>query len=111
MSLANDDLSPPAFLANAPRAPMPRARRWKKLKPRRPEGEKWIDAERWEVTFGADHSFTKPNGHMGGLAAGTRCVWVIEGTKWAALRDAEDYLKLPIAEWRLLQRHGRRVPI
>lgn len=105
-----DGLEIPAFLRSAKRASPPRERRWKRLAPRRPDGEKWEKAERWEITLGLEHSRTGSSGRAVGLASGTRMVWVIEGTKWAELRDAEDFLKLPIAEWRRLQRHGRAVP-
>lgn len=103
------DLNPPAFLSAARRATAPRPRRWKRIKVRRPEGKKWEAAQRWEVTFGPEHSYTKPNGRTGGLAAGTRCVWVIVGRKRVEIRDAEDKCVMTLAEWRLLERHGRQV--
>lgn len=100
------DIEMPVFLRAAPGSlSKPRPIRWKRMKAKRPEGEKWSDAERWEITIGA-----LLGGKTGtGLAPGTRYVWVREGTKWAEIRDSEDYAKVPLAMWRLLQRNGRQV--
>lgn len=83
-------------------------RRWAKIRVERPEGAKWEAAERWEVCI-PDAKEIKQS--MGDLAPGTRCVWVLyaEGHKWAELRDAEGYAKLPARLWEQMARKGRRI--
>lgn len=94
----------PVFLqrSRVPGKTLPKFRkiRWAKMKAVRPEGERWIAAERWEVFIGAD---------IPQLAPGCRYVWVAEGRKWAYLRDAENRAKIHISLWRKMQKTGRQV--
>ena len=91
------DLTIPAHLRRAKGdTPMPRPLRWRKMKAVRPEGEKWTDAERWEITIPAGGSM---NWTTSGLASGTRFVWVLIGRKWVELRDHEAYGRVPRTEW------------
>lgn len=99
------DLTIPVFLV-APigsRKTVVSRRRWKRILPQRPEGEKWATAERWEVGV--------PEEGFGNLASGTRCLWVLyqTGHKWAELRDAEGYAKVRAAEWERLSNKGRKL--
>jgi hypothetical protein len=95
----------PAFLRGpGTQALGPARRRWKKLTAQRPEGDRWANAERWEVYV--DNS---SHGAMSGLGGGTRRVWVLEGHKWAHLRDSEGYAKIAVSEWRRMARNGRSV--
>lgn len=86
---------------------MPRIRKWTRLRAARPDGEKWSDAERWEIKVPAAWSDRGKEGH--GLGSGTRRVWVIPGPSWVELRDAEAYLKVRASEWAPVARKGRVV--
>lgn len=103
MDTTTVDLTIPAFLdRRGQKSRMPRAPRWSRLPtPERPEGERWANAERWEVNV----DFAR----CPGLSSGTRMVWVVLGRKWAYLRDAEDSTKMHVSEWERMSRNGRRV--
>jgi hypothetical protein len=98
-----DDLEIPQFLRGAKRRGAPRARKWSRMTAQRPEGEKWEAAERWEVTVPRQWS------KDGSVAPGTRYLWVIEHRTWTELRDAENYSKVPTADWQRVARKGRKV--
>jgi hypothetical protein len=66
-----------------------------------PEGEKWTDAERWDVDV--SHALAPQ------LASGRRYVWVVTGRKWAYVRDAETHQKMPIDSWHRMSKTGRKV--
>lgn len=102
----------PAFLDRRGEAVRPwRAPRWRRLPPpRRPDGDRWANAERWEVYVPQGPlSYTNTAGRACGIASGRRRVWVVEGRKWARVADAENQVKASIADWRRMQRHGRQV--
>lgn len=83
---------------------MPRQRKWKRLKAERPEGEKWVEAERWEITVPPSWSDMD-----GGLGSGRRYVWVVQGTKWVYIRDNEKHRRVSVIEWAPVARKGRAV--
>lgn len=97
-----DDLAIPAFLDRRGEAVRSwRSPRWRRLPPpARPDGDRWAQAERWEVYVPAD----VPN-----LAVGTRRLWVVEGRKWAYLRDAEAQARIPRPEWLRIQKTAKQV--
>lgn len=103
------DLALPDFLRDAPRRPMPKVRKWKKMVARRPEGEKWAEAERWEITVPASWSDRGAGTTTAAFGSGRRRVWVVQGTKWAYIRDAEAHIKVPVSEWAQVARKGRVV--
>ena len=96
------DLTIPEFLrGRGPNAMANRPPRWKRIKPKpRPEGQRWEQAERWEVFVGQE---------LLGLACGRRRLWVVEGRKWARLHDGESQVKVPMALWRQTQRSGKQI--
>lgn len=109
-----DTLAYPAHLIALPgsRSKM-RAPRWKKIKAVRPEGKKWEDADRWEITVpgGGAEKTALDWGGEGALAPGRRYVWVIPGRTWTEVRDGEGYIKVPTGEWNQIARTGRQVTL
>lgn len=101
------DLTIPDFLRSARRRSAPRPRRWSRMLPQRPEGEKWEHAERWEITVPVTWSDVGQSNL--GIGSGRRRVWVVTGTKWAYIRDAEGHRKVPISEWERAANKGQRV--
>ena len=98
-----DDLTFPAFLDRRGEvARRWRAPKWGRLPPaQRPDGERWANAERWEA-------YVDPR-IVPALAAGTRRLWVTEGRKWAYLRDAEASARVPLGDWRRMQRTAKQI--
>lgn len=90
----------PAFLRRTTPSRPFREPRWKKLKPRRPEADRWAEAERWECTF---------DDRCAPIASGRRRVWVVEGRKWVRLHDGQSQAKIAMSLWRQIQRHGTLV--
>lgn len=72
------------------------------MRGQRPEGDKWLAAERWQVTLGQN---------VGDIPPGTRLLWVLyaDGRKWAELRDAEAYAKVPAETWARIANRGRKL--
>jgi hypothetical protein len=105
---ANDDLSIPAFLRPTGPAKKVKERRWKKLpKATRPEGERWVEAERWEVFI----TNTKASA-LAKLGSGKRLVWAAEAEDGSAkmhVRDGAHEVTISLADWRLLIAKGRKV--
>ncbi len=90
------------FLRGSAPGPKPRKLRWTRLRAQRPEGAKWEAAERWQICV----PDTK-EASCGDIPPGYRLVWVIQGTKWCELRDAEAYAKIPAPLWARMARAGR----
>lgn len=99
----NDDLSIPDFLQRPRGGPIKKFRvpKWTKLpKATKPEGERWIDAKRWEVQL---------HDELPKLGCGRRMVWVVEGRKWARVADGGASCKVSMAVWVRLARSGKEV--
>lgn len=97
------DLEMPAFLKATGPARIPRAPRWKRLTTTisaRPEGDRWLEAKRYE--FYVDEDVPK-------LACGLRRVWVVEGRKWCRLADGEQRVKIPMSLWRAVAQRAKEV--
>lgn len=104
----DDDLTLPAFLRVEPGTKrMPRARRWSRMLPKRPEGAKWEVAERWQVHVPT--SWSDVGIDRLGVGSGTRVLWVLEGKTWTELRDNEGYAKVPTVDWQKAANNGRKV--
>jgi hypothetical protein len=105
---SNDDLTIPTFLIRSGPAKKVKERRWKKLpKAARPEGERWADAERWEVFI----TNTKASA-LAKLGSGKRLVWAAEAEDGSAkmhIRDGTHEVTISMADWRLLIAKGRKV--
>lgn len=92
----------PAFLRGPRPGPKPRrAVAWRNPRVPPPEGEKWADAERWEVNVDFHVAPT--------LASGTRLLYVLSRPKWTELRDAEAYARIATADWNRMSKNGRRI--
>lgn len=102
----DDGLEVPPFLRGTAPGPKPRPLKWTRLRAERPEGAKWEAAERWQVCI----PDTK-EASCGDIPPGYRRVWVIyhDGLKYAELRDAEAYAKIPAAAWARIANKGRKV--
>lgn len=77
---------------------------------KRPEGDKWADAEHWEVYV--NHKLVPQGGDADTKARirpGTRYVWVIPGKTWTEIRDSEAYAKIATADWNRMSAKGRKV--
>jgi hypothetical protein len=103
-----DDLAFPAFLVGVrKKSGPPRARKWARMLPVRPEGAKWEAAERWQVNVPVRWSDIGKESR--GVGSGTRLLWVIEGRTWTELRDTEGYVKVPTVDWQKAAKNGRKV--
>ena len=103
LSQNNDDLAIPAFLKRERGEVQKKFRspRWKRLPAaERPEGERWLNATRWEVTL---------QDEVSQLACGRRRLWVVEGRKWARLHDGVKTIKVPMSVWGVLARNATEV--
>jgi hypothetical protein len=93
--MLNDELMIPDFLKRTKADTKKfRAPRWKKMpKAQKPEGERWEKAERWEV---------KLHDEVPKLGSG-------QGRKWARLADGGATVKVSMAAWSQVARHGRKL--
>ena len=97
---AEDTLEIPAFLRGSRPGPKPRKNTpWRMPRSGRPEGERWVEAERWLVQV---DSRVAPN-----LASGWRLVWMSLGRKWAYVRDNEARQKMAASDWHRMSRTGK----
>lgn len=97
------DLDIPDFLRRTVRGILPRTPGWKRMKAERPEGDRWLEAERWSVNVPGQWSIN------GGVGCGHRYVWVAAGRKWAYVRDSEGHIKVPVDDWNRVAKNGRKV--
>lgn len=107
MMAASDDL--PEFLKRSKGEVTKkfRAPRWKKMtRAERPKGERYEDAERYEVFIESTKSFLPK------LGSGLRRLWVAEdetGARIVWLHDGETEAKLPMADWQRMSLKARRI--
>lgn len=104
---SDPSLDIPAFLRASARPKTKVVFRRKKMKPKRPEGEKWAEAERWQIIVPS--VWSDKGKEKSAFGSGYRGVWVIIGTKWVELRDAEDLIRVPRAEWERIAKKGRKL--
>jgi hypothetical protein len=105
--LMQDDLAIPAFLRRSreDKKPEVKAKR-RRFKPRKPEGERYEDAERWEVFIANTDLYLK---HLG---SGIRRVWVAEdetGSSVMWLHDGERQQSVSMSEWKRMSAKARRI--
>jgi hypothetical protein len=77
---------------------------WKGKKQPRPEGDKWQEAQKWNICVPPEWGNTKVT--VGRLATGTRMVWALIGRKWVEIRDAEGYVKVALSDWQRVVHKG-----
>jgi hypothetical protein len=105
--MSDDDLAIPAFLRRSrDQKPVEVKPRRKRFKARRPEGERYEDAERWEVFIAnTDHYLRR-------LGSGIRRVWVAEdetGSRLIWLHDGGAEQSVSMSDWARISAKGRRL--
>jgi hypothetical protein len=107
MTTTEDDLSIPAFLRRSKDQVKPEVKtRRRKFKARKPEGERYEDAERWEIFIANTEHYLKH------LASGIRRVWVAEdetGSRLMWVHDGEHEQALSFSDWARISAKGRRL--
>lgn len=102
-----DDM--PTFLRRAPGSGHKiRPLRWTKVVVRRPEGETWKNATRWEVSLGRVAEALIPS-----MPCGTRRVWVVVGHKWVHIYDPDhNNVHIRVSLWHVMVKEGsaRKLP-
>lgn len=106
-TMCEDDLAIPAFLKRQPGEVKPEVKtRRAKVKARKPEGERYEDAERWEVFIESTETFLRK------LACGQRKLWAAEdetGARWVWLHDGETEQRVSMEAWQRMANKGRRI--